>query len=108
MQSHDATEALSRTELRNKRLDDLLQSCQEQMLTQVVGPFGLTPGMFDDKDGGNVTTAHNFEKGITATEKTINVFKNLKTQMKVAMIGKSTIKSYLKFERSYSSRMALL
>jgi len=78
MQSHDATEALSRTELRNKRLDDLLQSCQEQMLTQVVGPFGLTPGMFDDKDGGNVTTAHNFEKGITATEEDNQRFQEFK------------------------------
>ena len=69
MNSKDGEGHLSRTELRNKRLDDLLQSCQEQMLAQVVGPFGLTPAMFDDKDGGNVTTLHNFEQGITATDK---------------------------------------
>jgi hypothetical protein len=24
--------------------------------------------MFDDKQGGNVTTMHNFEKGVTATD----------------------------------------
>ncbi len=68
MEFKEDVQALSRTELRNKRLDDLLQSCQEQMLAQVVGPFGLTPGMFDDKDGGNVTTLHNFEKGVVATK----------------------------------------
>jgi hypothetical protein len=62
------TAAPSRAELRALRLDALLQSCREQVLQQVIGPFGLTPAMFDDKTGGNVTTQHNAEKDIFARE----------------------------------------
>lgn len=56
------------SELRDERLRQLVDSCQQEVLRQIIGPFGLTPAMFDDKDGGNVTTTHNFEKGITATD----------------------------------------
>lgn len=71
-------QTITRTELRNKRLEDLLQSCQDQMLAQVIGPFGLTPGMFNDVDGGNVTTTHNFEKGVTATAEDQQSFQEYK------------------------------
>ncbi|WP_131723323.1 MULTISPECIES: hypothetical protein [Burkholderia] len=54
-------------ELRERRLEELLESCMQQTLQQIIGPFGLTPAMFDDKIGGNVTTLRNFEKGVTAT-----------------------------------------
>ncbi|EKT4487395.1 MULTISPECIES: hypothetical protein [Shewanella] len=54
--------------LKEQRLSELMASCQQQVLQQLIGPFGLTPAMFDDKTGGNVTTLHNFEQGITATE----------------------------------------
>lgn len=57
---------LTRTKLREQRLQELLQSCEEQMLAQIIGPFGLTKAMFEDKDGGNVTTLHNFKSGVTA------------------------------------------
>ncbi|HHL4083205.1 hypothetical protein [Burkholderia sola] len=59
--------ALGRRELRERRIDELLESCRTQTLSQLIGPFGLTPTMFDDKQGGNITTTHNFEQGITAT-----------------------------------------
>lgn len=59
---------MSRSELREKRLQELLESCRDQVLQQVIGPFGLNPAMFDDKLGGNVTTTHNFEQGVVATE----------------------------------------
>lgn len=59
---------LNRTQLKEQRLQDLLESCQGQVLQQIIGPFGLTSAMFDDKDGGNVTTTKNFEQGVTATE----------------------------------------
>jgi len=59
--------APGRRELRERRIDELLESCRTQTLAQIIGPFGLTPAMFDDKQGGNVTTTKNFEKGITAT-----------------------------------------
>lgn len=52
--------------LRDERLQQLIESCQQEVLRQIIGPFGLTPAMFDDKDGGNVTTQHNAEQGIFA------------------------------------------
>lgn len=54
--------------LRDERLEQLMESCQQEVLRQIIGPFGLTPAMFDDKDGGNVTSQHNAEKGIFAKE----------------------------------------
>lgn len=59
---------LSRQELKKQRVDELLNSCKDEVLKQIIGPFGLTPAMFDDKDGGNVTTLHNFGKGVVATD----------------------------------------
>lgn len=58
----------SRAELRAMRLDALLESCRDQVLQQVIGPFGLTPAMFNDKAGGNVTTQQNAEKDIFAKQ----------------------------------------
>jgi hypothetical protein len=52
------------------RFDKLIKDCQKNIITSIVTPFGL--GRFVsiyDKVGGNVTTTHNFEKGITATSK---------------------------------------
>lgn len=58
----------SKSELREQRLQELLHSCRQQVLQQVIGPFGLTPAMFEDKKGGNVTTQHNADRGIFAKE----------------------------------------
>ncbi len=52
--------------LRQKRVDELLSRCRQEVLQQIIGPFGLTPLMFDDKVGGNVTAQHNAEKSIYA------------------------------------------
>lgn len=54
--------------LRQTRMNELMEGCQQEILRQIIGPFGLTKAMFEDRDGGNVTTVHNFEKGVTATE----------------------------------------
>lgn len=59
---------LSRTELKEQRINELFDSCRESVLQQIIGPFGLTPAMFNDKAGGNVTTQHNAEKDIFAKE----------------------------------------
>jgi len=45
-----------------KVIDDL----QSSLLNTLIGPFGLSSDLFVDVDGGNVTTLHNFEQGITA------------------------------------------
>ena len=65
MNSHQQ-QTLTKSQLREQRLQELLNSCQQQVLQQIIGPFGLTPAMFDDKDGGNVTTQNNAEKGLFA------------------------------------------
>jgi len=62
------TQQLNKTEMKEKRMQDLLDSCQSQVLQQIIGPFGLNKAMFNDKDGGNVTTTKNFEQGVTSTE----------------------------------------
>lgn len=54
--------------LRDQRMHELLESCQQEVLRQIIGPFGLTPAMFDDKKGGNVTTQQNAEQGVFAKE----------------------------------------
>lgn len=54
--------------LREERLQQLMESCQQEVLRQIIGPFGLTQAMFDDKDGGYVTTQRNAEKGVFAKE----------------------------------------
>lgn len=68
--SSDKNEKAARpsTMSREDRFQQLMESCQHEVLRQIIGPFGLTPAMFDDKDGGNVTTQHNAEMGIFAKE----------------------------------------
>lgn len=59
---------LTRKELKKQRVDELLDSCKDEVIKQIIGPFGLTQAMFDDKEGGNVTTQHNAEQGVFANE----------------------------------------
>lgn len=54
----------SQATLRDERLQQLMESCQQEVLRQIIGPFGLTPAMFDDKDGGDVATVHNAERSV--------------------------------------------
>lgn len=49
-------------DFRKKRLDQLFDECQEQVISNIIGPFGLSKAMFEDKNGGNVTTLRNFER----------------------------------------------
>jgi len=50
------------SELREQRLQKLFEDCQMQVIAQIIGPFGLSLAMFEDKNGGNVTTLHNFSR----------------------------------------------
>lgn len=47
----------------------VLEMCRDSVLTNLLSHFGVNRLVaMRDKDGGNVTTTHNFKKGITATE----------------------------------------
>lgn len=64
-----------------KKKDELFESCKQTVLESIIKPFGLGALLFSghDKDGGNVTTLHNFEKGVVATEqdsRRYNEYKN--------------------------------
>ena len=51
-----------------ERFDKLIIDCRKEIINSIVTPFGLGKIIAAyDKEGGNVTTTHNFEKGITAT-----------------------------------------
>lgn len=50
------------TNLKQQRLQKLFDDCQQQVISQIIGPFGLSTAMFQDRNGGNVTTLHNFSR----------------------------------------------
>ena len=45
------------------KFDALLTACRDTVISNIIKPFGLAHILFEDRLGGNVTTAHNFEKG---------------------------------------------
>lgn len=58
-----------RSEFDDSRFDELISSCKNNILSSIVGPFGLG-GLVakGDKDGGNVDTVHNVREGVYATD----------------------------------------
>lgn len=44
----------------------LLNLCKDNVLQTIEGQFGLASLVITSKDGGNVTTAYNFEKGVVS------------------------------------------
>lgn len=50
------------TEMKQQRLHKLFDDCQQQVISQIIGPFGLSAAMFEDRNGGNVSTLHNFSR----------------------------------------------
>ena len=50
------------------RVDQLIDECTKTALQQIIGPFGLSVAMFDDRDGGAVDTIHNAKQGIMSDE----------------------------------------
>ena len=45
---------------------DFAENLKDVVIDTIMGPFGLSATIFDDRDGGNITTLPNFEKGIVA------------------------------------------
>ena len=48
--------------LNESKYDELINECKNIVISSIVGPFGLGKVFNTDKDGGNVTTTHNFEQ----------------------------------------------
>ncbi|MGG7047740.1 MULTISPECIES: hypothetical protein [unclassified Campylobacter] len=46
----------------------LLELCKDNVINTITSQFGLASLFIDASDGGSVTTAHNFDKGITSNE----------------------------------------
>ncbi len=56
-------------EFNDERFNQLINDCKKEVIRSIVTPFGLGRILSAyDKTGGNVTTIHNFDKGIVATE----------------------------------------
>ena len=47
--------------------ENLVDLCKANVMSTIVGQFGIASILLEAKDGGSVTTEHNFEKGIVAT-----------------------------------------
>ena len=47
--------------------ENLIELCKDNVMTTIVGQFGLASLFVEAKDGGSVTTTHNFKKGVTAS-----------------------------------------
>ncbi len=46
----------------------LLELCKDNVIETITGQFGLASLFVDARDGGSVTTSHNFKKGIVASD----------------------------------------
>ena len=64
-------------EFNDERFSQLLTSCRDDVLSAIVGPFGLG-GIVSrgDKDGGNVDTIHNAREGTYATDRERQAYEN--------------------------------
>ena len=47
---------------------NLIELCKNTVIETITGQFGLASLFIESKDGGNVTTSHNFENGIVSTD----------------------------------------
>ncbi len=55
---------------------DFVDSFQRMLIDQLIGPFGLSRSMFQDRDGGAVTSVQNFEKGVVASDADAERYEN--------------------------------
>lgn len=56
----------------------LIELCKNTVIETITGQFGLASLFIEAKDGGNVTTTQNFEKGITSTDSDQRKFEEFK------------------------------
>lgn len=63
-------------EYSKEQSESLIELCKENVMQTIVGQFGLASLFIESQDGGNVTTSHNFEKGIVSSEKDKDSYQN--------------------------------
>ena len=88
-------------EIREQRLQKLFADCQREVVSQIIGPFGLSMAMFEDKNGGNVTTLHNFERAdddYVATESDKALHANAQKEYSQEVRAEYEIKTKIKAE----------
>ena len=56
----------------------LLELCKDNVLDTITSQFGLASLFIDARDGGSVTTTHNFEKGITSNQSDASKYQEFK------------------------------
>ncbi|WP_145414958.1 hypothetical protein [Paenibacillus xylanexedens] len=56
-----------REQLSSSESTKLIELCKDTVIETITGQFGLAGMFIEAKDGGSVTTAHNFEKGINSS-----------------------------------------
>lgn len=64
-----------KSQLPKEQTATLLNLCKDNVLQTIEGQFGLASLVLSNKSGGNVTTAHNFEKGIVARNRRSKISK---------------------------------
>ena len=62
----------------DEKISALIDACQRECLQAVIRPFGVARVLFHDKNGGNVTTTHNFAAGVVATDRDEEAYKDWK------------------------------
>ena len=59
-----------------EQTESLIDLCKDNVMTTIVGQFGLASLFVEAQDGGSVTTSHNFKKGIVSSDKDRKSYEN--------------------------------
>lgn len=67
-----------KSKLPKEQTATLLELCKDNVLDTITSQFGLASLFIDARDGGSVTTTHNFEKGITSNASDASKYQEFK------------------------------
>lgn len=84
--------------------DGLMELCKETIVNTVVGQFGLASLVIDARDGGSVTTTHNFGAGITATEADAQKYQRLEESRSLSGKEWQTYRQKAGYDDQFSDR----
>lgn len=72
----------------------LIEQCKNSVIETITRQFGLASMFLNARDGGSVTTAHNFEKGVTSTDEDAAKYAQWKNVQKEGEFGKVRTNHY--------------